>query len=800
MQPGDAYLIQIAFAAVLLSWIVIGFLIWKLQAARKALGHSHGQAEAILGAAVDGIVTINDAGIIENFNPAAERIFGYEAREVLGRNVSLLMPEPYRSEHDGYIAAYKATNKPKIIGIGREVIGQRKDGSTFPLDLAVGENRNRGRRLFAGVVRDISERKRAERQLRESEAQTRAILETAVDGIITIDEHGSVLSLNAAAEHLFGYGAAEVVGRNVKMLMPEPYRSAHDEYLANYRQTGERKIIGIGREVQGLRKDGSVFPLELSVGEAVVSGTRFFTGIVRDISERKKTEEELRHSEERFRLLIENVRDYAITWLDIDGRIVSWSTGGERIYGWSAEEIIGQPMSKLYPSEAMDGADAALALVRENGRYEGEGWRLRKDGSLFWAHVVITPLWDEHRQMRGFVRVARDMTDRKQAEEALRTAKEEAERANIAKSKFLAAASHDLRQPVQALVFFATALSDRVQDPAARPVLSDLRESLASLNVLLDSLLDVSRLDAGIVTPRETNFSLAALLEQVTAEFAPLAADKKLRLRNVLSSAIIRSDPTLLGRILRNFVSNAVRYTHTGGIVIGCRRAHNALRIEVWDSGVGIPTDRRQDIFQEFYQIGNPERDRAQGLGLGLAIVKRLASLLDLPVTLRSREGKGSVFAIEVPLVGYNRSRNVESMRAPDVLSASRDKGTILVIDDEAYVLKGLQMVLEAWGYDVLAASSEEEAIGILKEAHRPPDIILADYRLRGGHTGTEAIQHIRQLFDRLIPSILITGDTGPDRLREARASGLELLHKPVQPPELQITIAEYLREARTRR
>lgn len=774
-----------ALAFVLATALVTVLL--PLREARRASRRTEDKTRAILDAAVDGVVTIDENGLIETFNKAAERIFGYSANEVVGRNVRVLMPEPYHSDHDGYLAAYKATGRAKIIGIGREVTGLRKDGSTFPMDLAVGESRSSGQRHFAGICRDITSRKLAEQQLRDSEARTRAILETAVDGIVTIDTHGTILTVNRATERLFGYRADEIVGRNVKMLMPESYRPAHEDYLERYQRTGQRRIIGTGREVEGKRKDGTTFPMELSVGEAVAGGSLIFAGIVRDISERKRTEEQLRQSEERFRLIVDNVRDYAIAWLDLNGYIVSWNEGAGRLYGWTAEEVVGKSAEMLYPAEERAEAAKCLQEVRENGRYEGEGVRIRKDGSRFWAHAVITPLWDEKANLRGFVRVSKDITDRRQAEIALRTAKEEAERANVAKSNFLAAASHDLRQPVQALVFFTTALEAKIQNGDAAPLLGELKDSLNAMHGLLNALLDVSRLDAGVVTPEIVNVPLSAVLTRLTADFSPLAAQRHIELTMVTCSAIVRTDPVLLGRIIQNFLSNAVKYTPGGRILVGCRRRGQAVRIEVWDTGVGIARDELSEIFQEFYQIGNTERDRSQGLGLGLAIVQRLSRLLDVPVTVRSKEGKGSVFALDVPLVGYDHSRNIAHLTT----EKRQDKPVVLVIDDEISVLRGLKLVIDAWGYDVLTATSEDEALELLAKRGQPPDIIVADYRLRAGRTGAEAIAHIRDLFNRAIPSVIITGDTAPERIREARAHGLDILHKPVQPSALKSVIVD---------
>ena len=250
--------------------------------------------KAIVESTVDGMIVIDARGRIEAINPAAERLFGYRESEVIGRNVTILMPSPYRDEHDGYLAAYQATGIAKIIGKGREVTGLRRDGSVFPLHLSVGEVSIGGERKFTGILHDLSERVRLEEQLRASEARWRSIVESAVDGIVVIDARGRIEAFNPAAERLFGYSEAEVEGRNVNVLMPSPYHEEHDEYLARYLSTGVQKIIGIGREVMGRKKDGRTFPLHLSVGEVSRGGERKFTGILHDLSGRVQMEERLR--------------------------------------------------------------------------------------------------------------------------------------------------------------------------------------------------------------------------------------------------------------------------------------------------------------------------------------------------------------------------------------------------------------------------------------------------------------------------------------------------------------------------
>jgi two-component system, LuxR family, sensor kinase FixL len=257
---------------------------------------------SIFQSAVDGIVVIDARGLVEAFNPAAERLFGYLETEVRGRNVSMLMPSPFRDEHDGYLNRYLTEGSPRIIGVGREVRGRKRDGTVFPLHLSVGEMSVEGQRKFTGILHDLSGRVQLEERLRSSEERWRAIVESAVDAIIVIDGDGCIEALNPAAERLFAYTEQEAVGRNVSMLMPSPYREEHDGYLTRYLREGHARIIGIGREVTGRRRDGATFPLHLSVGEMIVAGERKFTGMLHDLSERKRLEQQLREQDALARL------------------------------------------------------------------------------------------------------------------------------------------------------------------------------------------------------------------------------------------------------------------------------------------------------------------------------------------------------------------------------------------------------------------------------------------------------------------------------------------------------------------
>ena len=370
----------------------------------------------------------------------------------------------------------------------------------------------------------------------------------------------------------------------------------------------------------------------------------------------------------------------------------------------------------------------------------------------------------------------RDITERKLAEDAVTDALAEAERANLAKSRFLAAASHDLRQPLQAASWFLAAI-EREKGAARGDLLASLRQCLDSTEDLLNKLLDISRLDAGVVRPEVASFAAADLLEAVDLDFSAMAEEQGTELRVVLSSAFLRSDAILLRRIVENLVSNALRYASGGKVLLGGRRQGGKLRIEVWDNGLGIPADKQELIFEEFYQVDNPERDRARGLGLGLSIVRRLARLLDHEVGLRSEPGRGAVFSVSVPITEDALAGGEGATAAVPQLSDC----IVAVLEDDEIQAQGLEALLGSHGCTVIAGSSAARVGERLLGRELLPDVILADYRLRNGRTGVEEIERLCRLLDSAPPAILLTGDTEPARLTEVRASGFPLLHKPIR-------------------
>ena len=379
-----------------------------------------------------------------------------------------------------------------------------------------------------------------------------------------------------------------------------------------------------------------------------------------------------------------------------------------------------------------------------------------------------------------------------EATEELRLRKDEAERANVAKSRFLAAASHDLRQPMHALGLFVAQLQSQVHTPEARHLVKQVSESVRALDGLLDGLLDISKLDAGVLAPTLSNFPIAPALQRLETDYTGPAEQKGLYLRARPSGLWVRTDPALLERILLNLVSNALRYTDRGGILIACRIRGDRLRIEVRDSGLGIAPESQATIFQEFVQLHNPGRNRGMGLGLGLAIVKRLVTLLGLTLDLRSAPGQGSVFAVEVPLAEA-MAGSQEPAPSSSLPTNMLEGKTVVVVDDDSLVLSSVVGLLESWGCVVLPAASGAQAVDRISRTGIKPDAILCDYRLKEPRSGVEVIRDIRELFGRGLAAALISGDTDPEVLRLARESGLALLHKPVSPAKLRTLLQRML-------
>jgi PAS domain S-box-containing protein len=599
---------------------------------------------------VDGIISIDDHGTVTTFNPAAERIFGYAAQQVIGQNIKMLMPEPYHSQHDGYIANYLRTGQAKIIGIGREVVGWRKDGSAFPMDLAISVFRLGQARHFTGIVRDITERKRAEGKLREAEERMRSIVDHVIDGIITIDELGAVESYNPAAEKLFGYTASEVVGKNVKMLMPEPFHGEHDSYLANYQRSGEAKIIGIGREVVGRRKDGSTFPMDLAVSAFHLGQRRYFTGIVRNISERKRAEAELRLLND---VVEQSTQPFAMT--DLEGRILRANGAFERLTGYTEQELKFLTYQQLTPERWHDMERKLVAHTLTTGqaaRFEKE--YQKKDGSLIPIEVVMDVRRTESGEPQFFCKFVTDISERNQAASELRKTSQDLVRSNLDLEQFAYVASHDLQEPLRAVSGCVQVLKKRYQgqlDGRADELIAHTVDGASRMQTLIDDLLSYSRVGTKgkAFEPSDCNAILGqalANLETSIGEAGAVVTHDQL--------PVVRADGAQLTQLFQNLISNAIKFRsqQPPTIHVGVQREEGHWAFSVKDNGIGMQPEYFERIFVIFQRLHT--RTEYPGTGIGLAICKKIVERHGGRIVVESEPGQGSTFSFTIPDQGVN--------------------------------------------------------------------------------------------------------------------------------------------------
>ncbi|NRT56357.1 signal transduction histidine kinase/CheY-like chemotaxis protein [Leptothrix sp. C29] len=376
--------------------------------------------------------------------------------------------------------------------------------------------------------------------------------------------------------------------------------------------------------------------------------------------------------------------------------------------------------------------------------------------------------------------------------ERLREQKDAAEQANMAKSRFLAAASHDLRQPVHSLSLLVGTLRQEPLPDTARPIVDHIGEAVRTLGTLFSSLLDISRLDAGVMEARPRAVALRPLLTRLAEEARPLAQAKGLGLRLHGPEVTVRTDPVLLERIVRNLLSNAIRYTERGRVVLGCRRRGLRIEVQVIDTGLGMTEEDQRRCFQEFVQL-QPASSERQGIGLGLAIVQRLARLLEHPLHMRSHPGRGTAVGIVLPTTTPTpEPADPAPARPPSPHIATGRR--VLVLDDDPSILIALELLLTRWGWQPVLAGTLESLRERATQDHECPALIITDLGLEHGTGGLEAIEALREEFNSDLPALLITGNTAPERLREARAAGHALLHKPVDPDRLKATIERLAR------
>ncbi len=772
---------------------VIGFFVLvsdvtPIKEAEKRLRDTETRLRAILDNVLDGIITINAMGTIVTINPAVMRLFGYDGSELIGQNIKILMPEPNRSNHDGYLAGYHSKKGSRAIGMGRQLEGLTKDGRVFPIELAVTEVDLNGERLFVGVIRDITERKNNE----SIQARFSAIIESSTDAIMSKTLDGIVTSWNPAAERLFGYTASEMIGTPMLRLFPPEREGEEPEILAKIRQGESIEHFGTIRK----KKNGDIFPISVTI-----SPIRDKTGIIigaakiaRDITERKKFEEALAESERKTRRILETSNDGF--WMIFgDTRTTEVNPALCRILGRDREDILNHPILDF-----VDDRNQAIFLKQIEERKKGlnstyEIELQRADGTAVSCLFSASPMHDDAGNQVGSFAMVTDITERKQAEEAMLRAKEAAEAASKAKADFLANMSHEIRTPMNAIIGM-THLAQRT-DPTAklRNYLTKIDNAALSLLGIINDILDFSKIEAGKLELESISFSLDHVLTNLADIVGHKAEEKGLEIVYAVESTVPRyliGDPLRLGQILVNLVNNAIKFTDRGEVIIKIVTKKDAnLLFSVQDTGIGMSHEQVGNLFKSFNQADTSVTRKYGGTGLGLVISKQLCELMGGTICVESELGKGSTFYFTACFGVATEAPVIAARARPDDLKNKR----VLVVDDSRNARDVLVAMLNANGLVSQAVPSGGAALSALATASRteePFDLVLVDWRMPG-IDGLEASRRIKA--DTTLartPAVLMVSAFGREEMMNAAdSSALDgFLIKPVNEAHLIDTIA----------
>jgi PAS domain S-box-containing protein len=668
----------------------------------------------------------------------------------------------------------------------------------------------------------ITEVRRQEALLKAGALQD-AIFKSANFSSIATDEKGVIQIFNVGAERMLGYAAAEVLNKITPASISDPQELiARAEALSS--ELGitispgfEALVFKASRGIEDIyeltyiRKDGSRFPAIVSV-TALRDARGAIIGyllIGTDNSARKQAEEKLRRAEESFRLMVESVTDYAIVMLDTDGRVASWNSGAQRIKGYRSEEIVGQHFSLFYPREDMDlgKPQRDLAMAADHGRLEDEGWRVRKDGSAFWANVIFTAIRDQDGVLRGFAKMTQDLTERRKVEAELMNAKLAAEKASLAKSEFLSSMSHELRSPLNAILGFA-----QLMEAGASPPTPDQKESIDQilkagwhLLNLINDILDLVKVESGKVPISQETVLLAEVLLECQGMVEPLAKQAGITLAFPQFDIpyFVRADRTRLKQVLINLLSNAIKYNRPGGsIVVDCvTSTPDRTRISVKDTGAGLPPEQLAQLFQAFNRLGQ-EAGGEEGTGIGLVVAKRLVELMGGDIGVESTVGVGSVFWFELFAVAEPRlSVEGGDASASAQRQVSRGEGlhTLLYVEDNPANLKLVQQII-ARHPDLRLLTAVNANRGIEMARTSRPDVILMDINLPG-ISGTQALKILLEdPATAHIPVIAISANAMPrDISRGLEAGFLRYITKPIKLNEFMDALGIGLEHARSR-
>ncbi len=484
----------------------------------------------------------------------------------------------------------------------------------------------------------------------------------------------------------------------------------------------------------------------------------------------------------------------AMVIVDGDGIIAFANRQVEPLFGHEAASLVGQKVEVLLPGRFRTRHVDHRHAYATNTRVRPMGigldlFALRKDGSEFPVEISLSPVEDAGRVLT--IAAIRDITERREIQNALREAREAADRANDAKSRFLATASHDLRQPLQALSFLNGTMRRLVKDGPLAEALIQEEQAIAAMSRLLNTLLDVSKLESGAIRPEVTDFRVAALFEEMRSEFAALAANKGLRLEVEECTDCVHSDPALVGQVIRNLVANAIKYTRQGAVRLRCLHENALVRLEVLDTGIGIPARELARIYDDFYQIGVSANTSRDGYGLGLSIVSRIVELLHLKLDVKSEVGKGTVFSLSLP-ASTSRASARTAGAAMDRTStpAAPTRVQVLLVEDDARVRNATRMLLKVEGYDVITAASLSEAVEAVKASSRI-ELLVTDYHLGADETGVHVIAAVREQLGQNLPAVLVTGDTSSAMHGLNCDPRVRTASKPINPDQLLALMTE---------
>ncbi len=623
-----------------------------------------------------------------------------------------------------------------------------------------------------------------------SEQDLRSLLDAAPDATLLVNTDGRIEWLNAQAEKLFGYQREEMLGQPVELLIPQRFRNSHVGHRREFSEKLRFRAMGSSLDLCARHKDGSEFPIDVNLSPIHLLGRMVVSASIRDITKLKNAATELADTVEQLRSE-KDFSDNLITTqqgivlvLDSKGRITLVNPYFEDLTGYSADELIGADWFDTFiPEDERPTIREFFAQVMREGINRGYVNALvTKAGDQRLIQWHSKTMEDADGSIVGVLNTGYDVTEQEAAAAALRAAKKEADRATAIKTRFLAAASHDLRQPLQSMGLYLSVLSRQLEKHKNQDIGMKIRQSLDTMGEILDALLDISKLDSGSIVAEPCEFPLQKLLDQIAADNSPLAAEKGLSLHIEPTPLIVKSDPALLRRIVENFVGNAIRYTESGEVSIVIRSDGDSASIDVSDSGVGIPEDALETIFEEYFQLENPVRDRSKGLGLGLAIVRHIARLLDHKLDVRSVPGQGSTFSVSLPRVGVVSEAATEPV-VSDAGTTTDFAAPVLIVDDDPAIIDATVMLLKIEGFDVQSALHGDDALAQIEDGLRP-DIVVSDYRLPGLN-GIEVVRRIRHLVGEDLPTILITGDTSAKDIAAFDLERCTVLHKPVNSERL---------------